>query len=134
MLYEKYKIGQKESICRIFSQEDVNKFAALTGDTNPIHLNEEFASNSIFGKPVVHGVLASALFSTLLGTIFTKYGGIYLSQNSNFVKPIYIGEKITAEIELIDIRMKDIGFFNTKCYNEKGEIVIRGEAKCKLPL
>ena len=133
MSKDKYLIGRKESIKRVFTQEDVNNFANLTGDDNPIHTDIEFASNSIFGKPVVHGVLASALFSTLLGTVFTKYGGIYLSQNSNFVKPIFIGEEITAEIELTDIKMKDIGFFTTKCFNKKGEVVIRGDAKCKLP-
>jgi len=129
----KYKIGDKISIIRIFTSEDVEKYSEITGDTNPIHLNEEYAAKSIFKKRVVHGIYTISLFSKIFGTIYPKQGGIYLTQNCRFLKPIFIGEKITAEVELIDINEKMIGEFNTICYNSKGEIVVQGEAKIKLP-
>lgn len=129
-----YKIGDKVITKRRFSQQDVENFAELTGDTNPIHLDHEYAEKSIFGRRVVHGIFTMSLFSKLFGTQYPGNGGIYLAHSCKFIKPVYVGDEVQAEIELVELDQdKLIGTFNTMCYNEAGELVLSGQAKVKLP-
>ena len=127
-----YKIGDKVSLTKAFSEEEVLHFSRLSTDTNPIHLDHEFASASVFGSRIVHGMLAAGLFSALLGRELPGAGTIYLGQQLSFKKPIFIDEEVTASVEIIKIREdKLIITLETLCVNSKGEIVIEGEAVVK---
>lgn len=125
----KIKIGDKASIYKIFTESDVELFSKLSLDKNPIHLDDSFAANTIFGKRIVHGILVSGLISATIANKLPGEGSIYLSQSLQFMKPIFIGEKVTAIVEVIKMRAdKPVITLNTKCVNEINEIVIQGEA------
>lgn len=123
------KVGENASITKAFSQEEVSKFADLSNDHNPIHLDEAVAAESIFGQRVVHGMLVASLFSGLIGEKLPGPGSIYLGQNLSFKAPVFIGEEVTASVEISEIREdKPIITLKTICRNSEGKIVIRGEA------
>ena len=131
---QRYHIGQFAEITRTFESSDVNQFAKLSGDTNPIHLDAAYAQTSAFGAQIVHGMLVSSLFSTLFGTQLPGEGVVYLGQTLQFRAPVYFGDTITARVELIKVREdKPIGTFSCRCTNQSGDTVIDGEAVLKLP-
>jgi acyl dehydratase len=123
------KSGQQASISRSFTEQDVNDFARLSGDFNPIHIDPEFAKTTIFGQRIVHGVLVSSLFSNLLAEKVPGKGSIYLGQTFKFKKPVFFDQTVTAKVEVINIREdKPIVTMRTICTNEQGEELITGEA------
>jgi acyl dehydratase len=123
------KSGQQSSISRSFTEQDVNDFARLSGDFNPIHIDPEFAKTTIFGQRIVHGVLVSSLFSNLLAEKVPGKGSIYLGQTFKFKKPVFFDQTVTAKVEVINIREdKPIVTMRTICTNEQGEELITGEA------
>lgn len=127
-----HKVGDKASISKAFTAEEVEQFAAISADTNPIHLDEEFAADSIFGQRIVHGMLVGSLFSALIGVELPGTGSIYLGQNLSFRAPVLIGEEVTASVEVISIRDdKPILKLRTVCVNSAGTVVIDGEAVVK---
>lgn len=129
-----YQIGDKASFSRHFQEEDVALFAQISHDDNPIHLDDDVAAASIFGKKVVHGIFTVSMFSKIFGTIYPGNGGIYLHQSSKFLRPVFVGDQVTAEVELVDYNPeKRIGIFSTRCYNGSGDMVVDGEAKIKMP-
>ncbi|MCX6291725.1 MAG: MaoC family dehydratase [Bacteroidetes bacterium] len=85
-----------------FTQEQVNLFATVTGDFNPIHLDESYASESIFGTRVMHGFLAGSVFSKIIGMHFPGNGAIYLSQTMDFLKPMFVNRPYKAEVKVIE--------------------------------
>ena len=121
------KIGDRASLSKTISEQDVLDFARLSLDTNPLHLDEEYARQTRFGGRIVHGMLGASLISAVIGT---QLGGpIYLSQSLKFLKPITIGETITAAVEVIAVRAdKNIATLSTVVTNAHGERVIEGEA------
>ena len=124
-----YRIGQIATISKTFSDKDVKQFAKLVGDKNPIHIDDEFAKNTQFGKRIVHGMFGASLISAVLGMKLPGPGVIYLSQSLQFTAPIFIGDKITAQVIVIKIREdKPIITMETNCINQNDEIVIKGEA------
>lgn len=132
--FEELKVGDKAQITKKMYMEDVLEFARLTGDTNLIHIDEEFAKKTIFKKKIVHGFLTASLISNVIGTKLPGLGTIYMSQTLNFTKPVYIDDVITAVVEVTkkDATKKDIEL-KTTCYNQNNEIVIEGYAKVKAP-
>ena len=129
----KFQIGQKASIEKAFTDDDVRTFANISLDRNPVHLNEEYAQNTIFKGRIVHGFLTGSLISAVIGTVLPGEGTIYLNQTMNFRKPVRIGETIKATVEIVGIREdKNILTLNTYCENEKGELVIDGSAVVKV--
>jgi len=127
------KVGDNASVSRIFTDEDVLDFSNLSLDKNPIHLDQAFAEKSIFGKKIVHGMLVASLFSGLLGMKLPGEGSIYIGQSLSFTAPIYIGDKVTATVEVIKIRPdKPIVTLRTFCVNSEGLVVIEGEAVVKV--
>lgn len=127
------KVGDKASRTKAFSPEEVTRFATMSTDTNPIHLDEDFAAASVFGGRIVHGMLVASLFSGILGAELPGEGTIYLGQTLNFKAPVPIGEKVTATVEVTHIRPdKPIVTLRTVCTNAAGEIVIDGEAVVKV--
>ena len=124
-----YRIGQIATISKTISDKDVKQFAKLVGDKNLIHIDDEFAKNTQFGKRIVHGMFGASLISAVLGMKLPGPGVIYLSQSLQFTAPIFIGDKITAQVIVIKIREdKPIITMETNCINQNDEIVIKGEA------
>ena len=126
-------VGQSASISRRFTTKEVEMFSDLCMDKNPVHLDEKYAQNSVFGNRIVYGFLTASLFSGIIGSILPGNGSIYLNQNMNFRKPVYHNELLTATCTITNIREdKPIVTLETICRNEAGEIVVDGTALIKL--
>lgn len=125
-------IGDTASISAVFTDEDVRTFAAISRDTNPIHIDDMAAADSIFGKRVVHGMLVASLFSALLGVELPGEGTIYLGQTLSFKAPVFLGDEVTASVEVTGIKTsRPIATLRTLCINQDGVTVIDGEATVK---
>jgi len=123
------KVGDTASITRTITNEDICAFAELTGDHNPVHLDEAFANKTRFGRRIAHGMLGASLISAVLGTELPGQGSIYLSQTLQFLGPVYIDDTITARVKVAKVREdKSIVTLETLCENQRGETLIRGEA------
>jgi acyl dehydratase len=130
----KLKKGSRAVLTKTFSEEEVSRFADLSGDRNPLHLKKEFGAASVFGRRVVHGMLVAGLFSGLIGMELPGPGSIYLGQSLSFRAPVFIGEAVTASVEIIRVRQdKPIITLKTLCINAAGTVVIEGEAVVKAP-
>jgi len=128
------KVGATASWSRTITPADIEAFAALTGDRNPLHLDEAFARRTRFGRPIAHGMLVASMISTVLGGLLPGPGTIYLSQSLQFVRPVYPGDTITAIVEVIRVREdKPVVTLATRCINQDGEEVLRGEAVVLAP-
>mgnify|MGYP003978322335 CR=1 FL=1 len=98
-----FRVGQTASISKVFSYEEVRLFAELSGDKNPIHLDSDYAKLNVFKKPIGHGMLVSSLTSSVLANNLPGPGTIYLGQSLKFFAPVYHGDELTAEVEIINI-------------------------------
>ena len=125
------EIGLKRSQVRTISAADIDTFADLSGDHNPVHMDEEYGKKTIFGGRIAHGVISLGLLSAAMAQLPGL--PIFMSQSVRFLKPVRIGDTITASVEIIEIRPdKGIVTLKNTCTNQKGEVVIEGEAKCRL--
>ncbi len=123
------KIGDSASITKTFSDADVRKFAEITNDKNPVHLDEAYAAKTQFKRRLVHGMLTAGLISAVLGTELPGEGSIYLSQSLKFRAPVFIDDTITATVTVIKVREdKPIITLETLCKNQDGTVAIEGEA------
>jgi 3-hydroxybutyryl-CoA dehydratase len=122
------KIKDTFSIKRIITEDAINDFAKVSGDSNPVHLDESYAKNSIFEKKIAHGFLVASSISTVIGMHLPGNGTIYLSQNLKFRKPVFIGDEITTTVEVLDFPKEKRVLLKTTCVNQLGESVIEGEA------
>src|SRR5580765_5637414 len=123
------KIGDSFSIHRLVTDALVRQFAELSGDFNPIHLDEEFAKTTRFGRRIAHGMLSGAFISAVLGYEFKERRIIYLSQTMKFTAPVFIGDTVTATATVTNIREdKNIVTIETVCSKQDGEVVVKGEA------
>jgi len=123
------KIGDTASATKVFSNEEVRIFAEISGDKNPIHIDELFAAKTRFGKRLVHGILTSGMISALLGMTLPGPGSVYIKQTLNFRAPVFIGDAITATVTVVKVREdKPIITMETLCQNQDGVITIDGEA------
>jgi acyl dehydratase len=126
--------GAEIEYSRLFTEADVQAFAALSEDQNPLHLDAEYAAGTSFKKPVVHGVLLLGMFSRIFGNEYPGRGSIYLSQSADFLRPAYIGQRITAKVSLQHYDAgKRIGEFQTICFNEAGKKILSGKAEVLFP-
>lgn len=127
------EIGESAFFAKTITESDVNIFAGISGDFNPIHINALKAEKSIFGKRVVHGMLVGSLISTVIGTKLPGEGTIYLEQDLKFLKPVYIGDTCVANVEVIEKIDEDKGIYRlaTGVKNQAGEDVIDGFAVVK---
>jgi 3-hydroxybutyryl-CoA dehydratase len=116
------------SIKRIITEEAINDFARVSGDSNPVHLDELYAKESIFGKKIAHGFLVASSISTVIGMHLPGNGTIYLSQNLKFRKPVFIGDEITTTVEVLDFPKEKRVLLKTTCVNQIMETVIEGDA------
>jgi len=123
------KIGDAFSTERHVTDELIRKFADVSGDYNPIHLDEEFAKTTRFGKRIAHGMLSGAFISAVLGYEFKERKIVYLSQSMKFTAPVYIDDTVTATATVTNIREdKGIVTLETTCTNQNGETLVKGEA------
>lgn len=126
------KVG--DNYCEVlrFKQADVIKFAEITGDCNPIHIDAEFASKTVFGKPIVHGFLSGAVFSKVFGTKFPGDGTIYLYQEMKFLAPVFVEKNYIAKFNIIEVdNIKHKAVVGCRLETEDGKICIDGLAKLK---
>ena len=124
------QVGDTFSITKEVTDEVIRKFADVSGDYNPIHLDEEFAAKTQFGKRIAHGMLGASFISAVLGYKLSEQKVVYLSQNLKFIAPVFIGDTVTAKATVKDIREdKPIVTIETTCENQNGETVITGEGK-----
>lgn len=132
--YDQIALGESASITRTLSKQDIQLFAIVTGDMNPAHLDEHYAKTDVFQQIVGHGMWTGSLFSTLLGMYLPGPGTIYLSQTLKFLKPVRLGETITASVTVIckDDAHQHITF-KTLCVSEAGDHVLEGEAVVLAP-
>jgi len=122
-------VGDTFSIKREITDELIRKFADVSGDHNPIHLDEEFARSTRFGRRIAHGMLSGAFISAVLGYEFKERKIIYLSQTMKFTAPAFIGDVITTTATVTKIREdKPIVTLETTCTNQNGEVTVKGEA------
>jgi len=127
-------VGETASRTKTFTDEDVRGFASISGDQNPVHLDDAHAATTRFGKRIVHGMLTASLISAVIGNDLPGEGTIYLSQTLQFKAPVYIGDTITATVEVTRFREeKRIATLSTVCTNHEGTVVITGEAVVLAP-
>ena len=86
-----------------YTQEQVNAFAEVSGDTNPLHIDEEYAKNSMFGQRIMHGFLGGCVFTKIFGTLFYADGNVYLSQSMKFIKPMFAGKEYEARLTVKEV-------------------------------
>jgi len=103
---EDLEIGMSACTEKTISAADVATFAQISGDDNPIHVDEDYAKNSAFGKRIVHGMFSAALISAVAGTKLPGYGGVYLSQELKFRKPIFIDDTVLTKLTIEDINQR----------------------------
>ncbi|MBN1180520.1 MAG: MaoC family dehydratase [Anaerolineae bacterium] len=124
-----FQLGQQASLEKTITEADVNTFAALIGDFNPVHVDAEFAAHSRFGRRIAHGAFTGGLISAVLGTQLPGPGSIYLSQSLKFLAPVYLDDTITATVEVTAWRPdKRIITLKTDCHKQDGTQVATGEA------
>ena len=125
----KFKVGDSAEITKTITEADIQAFAEVTGDHNPIHLDDEFAKSTRFGRRIAHGMLTTSLISSVLANKLPGEGSVYLGQSLQFVAPVFPGDQITARVTIKQIRDdKPILKLETICVNQHDETVIRGEA------
>jgi 3-hydroxybutyryl-CoA dehydratase len=124
-----FQLGERASFGKTVTEADVTTFAGLIGDFNPIHVDAEYARRTRFGRRVAHGMFTAGLISAVLGNRLPGPGSIYLSQQIEFLAPVFIGDTITATVEVTSWRPdKRIITLRTDCHNQEGTQVVTGQA------
>ena len=130
---EDFELGQHVTFTKTFTDDDVQRFIAITGDVNPLHVDDAFAANTRFGGRVLHGMLTASIFSTMVGMLLPGTGAIYRSQSLTFLRPVHIGETVTAHFVVRSIdRAKHRLTIDSWIENESGERVIDGVSEVGL--
>lgn len=130
---EDLKVGMQATVSRTITETDLRNFSGVSGDTNPMHLNEEYASKTPFKGCIVHGMLTASLISAVVGTRLPGPGCIYMNQTLRFTAPVRVGDTVyaVATVKEIFLEKKRI-ILDTRCL-VKGQTVIEGEAMIKVP-
>ena len=130
---EDMTVGMKASYAKTIPEADIVIFAGISGDNNPLHLNEEFARDSMFKGRIAHGMLTAVFISTVLGTKLPGPGCIYMSQNQRFLAPVRAGDSVIARVTITDLNMeKERVTLATMC-SVGDTVVVEGEALIKVP-
>ena len=134
MTIDRFGIDQTFEKTVTITEEMIRGFAQATGDSNPIHLDEEYAKGTIFKTRVAHGMLQAGILSGIMGTEFPGIGTIYLSQSLKFTKPVFIGDAITFRMKVLDLTIeRNRVRLETVCTNQDGNVVLTGEAQVMPP-
>jgi 3-hydroxybutyryl-CoA dehydratase len=128
-VHNRFQIGQRASFTKTVTESDVTTFAGLIGDFNPLHVDAEYARKSRFGQRVAHGMFTGGLISAVLGNKLPGPGAIYLGQQLEFLAPVFIGDTITATVEVTAWRPeKGIITLKTDAYNQADKQIVTGKA------
>ena len=126
---EDFTVGMESTTEKTVTIEDIKRFAEVSGDFNPVHLDEEFAKKTIFKRRIAHGFLTASFISTVIATELPGPGSIYLKQSLKFLAPVYIDEKILVKVRIIEINIeKSKVKLITECFKNK-TLVLTGEAE-----
>lgn len=128
--YSELKIGDSAQFSKTITDADILLFAAVSGDMNQLHINEEYAKTTFFGQRIAHGALTSSLIPAALTIAFP--GSVYISQFVKFVAPVHIGDTITVVVTCKEKQERRNVVMETNCYNQDGKCVLEGEAVTKL--
>jgi acyl dehydratase len=132
--FEEITIGQTSTYSKRIDEQDILMFAAVSGDVNPVHLDEEFASGTMFKGRIAHGMLTGAIVSASLGMVLPGPGTIYLEQSLRFSLPVRIGDEITVVMEVTGKREdKNIVTLDCKALNQNGQLVASGQTTVIAP-
>ena len=131
--FEDLEVGMSAAYGHTVSEADILMFAGVSGDTNPVHLNEEFGAATMFGGRIAHGMLSASYISTVFGTKLPGPGCIYLSQSLRFKAPVRIGDTVVARATVVELNTdKRRARFKTEC-TVAGKVVLDGEAEIMVP-
>jgi 3-hydroxybutyryl-CoA dehydratase len=129
-----FQPGDKASRATVITDEMIRAFADLTGDTNPVHLDDTYAAGTRFGRRIAHGMIAASLISATLANDLPGPGTVYLSQTLQFKTPVYPGDTIRTTVEVKTVRTdKPIVTLVTICRNQSDVVVLEGEAVVFIP-
>lgn len=133
LYFEDLSVGQSAEMTRVVGEADIQAFAAVSGDENPVHLDAEYAKTTSFGERIAHGMLSGAYISAVLGTKLPGPGAIYLNQSLRFRRPVRIGDAVTARVTVkaLDERRGHVTL-ETVC-EVGGKAVVDGEALVMAP-
>ncbi len=133
LFFEDLSLGQSARLMRTIMGDDIELFAEVTGDLNPIHVDDGFAARTRFGQRIAHGMFTASLVSAVLGTRLPGPGAVYLSQTIQFLAPVRIGDVVTASVEIIELvpERRRVRLF-CECIAD-GRAVLEGEAWVAMP-
>ena len=132
--FDELVVGMTATYTKTVSEEDIKLFAILSGDTNPIHLDEEYAKTTPFGGCIAHGAMCAVIISAAVATKFPGPGSIYAGQEMRFKKPVRPGDTLTAHLELVEKKRRgNIVLINNEIKNQKGETVFLGVSTVVAP-
>jgi len=126
--YDQLIPGDSAELSKTFSESDIYLYAGISGDFNPAHVNEAYARNTFFKTRIAHGMLSAGLISAVIGTQLPGPGSIYMQQTLSFLAPVYMGDTITACVEVVEKMEKKKVRLKTTCMNQDAVIVLEGEA------
>ena len=130
---EDFQAGQHVTFSKTFTEADLQRFIEITGDENPLHVDDEFAARTQFGRRVLQGMLTASIFSTMVGMLLPGTGAIYRSQTLRFLLPVYLGETVTAHFVVRSVdRAKHRLEIDAWIENEAGDHVIEGTCEAGL--
>jgi 3-hydroxybutyryl-CoA dehydratase len=127
------EVGQLAEVTKTVSARDIDLFAEVSLDTNPMHMDDEYAAGTRFGQRIAHGMLSASLISAVLGTKLPGPGAIYVSQSLQFTAPVFIGDELTARATLTALGEKRRATFETEVVKADGTVVTTGVAELVLP-
>ena len=131
--FEDLQLGMEASVTTVVTMEDIETFASVSGDRNPVHLNPEYAATTIFKQVIAHGLLTASYISTVFGMKMPGPGAIYVSQSLNFKAPVKVGDEVVAKVVVVDLMpAKNRARFDCFC-TVKGKVVLDGEAIMMVP-
>ena len=132
--YDEITIGQTASYSKLIEEQDVQLFAVVSGDVNPVHLDAAFAATTQFGECIAHGMLSGAIISAAIAMELPGPGTIYLGQSLRFTLPVRLGDTITVNLEVTDKKDKrGIVFLDCKVFNQHDKLVVTGTAEVLAP-
>ena len=133
LFLEDLSVGQSAELTRTVQADDLVAFAAVTGDDNPVHLDEAFAKTTSFGGRIAHGMLSAGYISAVIGTKLPGSGAIYLEQTLRFRRPVRIGDEVTARAEIAAIDADRARIMLATTCRVAGKVVVEGEATIMVP-
>jgi 3-hydroxybutyryl-CoA dehydratase len=131
--YDSLEIGQKARYAKTVGERDVQLFAAVSGDRNPVHLDASYAAGTLFKERIAHGMFSGALISAAIACELPGPGTIYLGQSLRFTRPVKLGDTLSVELEILEKLPKNRVRIATRVINQDGKTVVDGEAEVMAP-